>query len=53
LFTFLRNLIIVVIAATIGAGSASAEIAVEVYTFTGQCTDCTGTATGAIILLAG
>jgi hypothetical protein len=53
LFTFFRNLTVLVIAATIGAASASAEIAVEVYTFTGQCTDCTGTGTGTLILLAG
>jgi PEP-CTERM motif len=38
---------------TIGAASASATIAVEVYTFTGLCTDCTGTGTGTLILLAG
>jgi hypothetical protein len=53
LFTFLRNLTVLAIAATIGAASASADIAVEVYTFTGQCTDCTGTGTGTLILLAG
>lgn len=39
--------------ATLGTASASAEIAVEAFTFTGQCTDCTGTGTGTLILLAG
>jgi hypothetical protein len=40
--------------AALGAASASAEIAVKVYKFTGQCsTDCTGTSTGTLILLAG
>jgi len=53
LFTFLRALTVVVSLATIGAVSASAEIAVEVYSFTGQCTDCTGTGTGTLILIAG
>jgi hypothetical protein len=52
LVTFFRNLTVLAIAATLGAASASAEIAVEVYTFTGQCTDCTGTGTGTLILLA-
>jgi len=51
LFTFCRNLIILAIMATIGAVSASATIAVEVFTFTGQCTDCTGTGTGRLILI--
>ena len=50
--TFFRNLTLLAIMATLGAASASAEIAVEVYTFTGQCTDCTGTGTGTLILLA-
>jgi hypothetical protein len=36
--------------AAVGAASTSPEIAVEVYTFTGQRTDCTGT--GWLILLA-
>jgi hypothetical protein len=54
LLTFLRTLTVVASLATIGAASASAEIAVEVYKFTGQCgTDCTGTGTGTLILLAG
>jgi hypothetical protein len=52
LSTFFRNLTLLAIMATLGAASASAEIAVEVYTFTGQCTDCTGTGTGTLILLA-
>jgi hypothetical protein len=39
--------------ATIGTASASAEIAVEVFTFTGQCTDCAGTGTAKLILIAG
>ena len=50
LFTFFRNLTVLAIVVTLGAASASAEIPVEVYTFTGQCTDCTGT--GTLILLA-
>jgi hypothetical protein len=50
---FLKNLIVLAIVATFGAASASADIAVEVFTFTGQCTDCTGTGTGTLILLAG
>lgn len=49
--TFFRNLIVLAIMA-LGAESASADIAVEVYTFTGQCTDCTGTGTGTLILIA-
>lgn len=49
--TFFRNLTILAIGATIGAVSASATIAVEAFTFTGQCSDCTGT--GTLILLAG
>jgi hypothetical protein len=53
LFTFIRNLTVLAIAATIGAASASADIAVEVYTFSGQCTDCTGAGAGTLILLAG
>jgi hypothetical protein len=53
LFTFFRNLTVLAIMATIGAVSASATIAVEAFTFTGQCTDCTGTGTGTLILLAG
>ncbi len=53
LFTLFRNLSILAIAVTIGAAAASATIAVEVYTFTGQCTDCTGSGTGTLILLAG
>lgn len=52
MFSFFRDLAILVIVATIGAASASASVAVEVYTFTGQCTDCTGTGTGTLILLA-
>jgi hypothetical protein len=52
LVTF-RNLTVLAIMATIGAVSASATIAVEAFTFTGQCTDCTGTGTGTLILLAG
>ena len=48
MFTFFRNLTVL----AIGAVSASATIAVQVYTFTGQCTDCTGTGTGTLILLA-
>ena len=52
--TFFRNLTVLTILAAFGAASASAEIAVEVYKFTGQCsTDCTGTGTGTLILLAG
>ena len=38
---------------TIGAASASATIAVQAYTFTGECTDCTGDGTGTLILFAG
>jgi hypothetical protein len=52
LFTFFRNLTVLTMAATIGAASASADIAVQVYTFSGQCTDCTGTGAGTLILLA-
>ncbi len=52
LSTFFRNLTALAIMVTLGAASASAEIAVEVYKFTGQCTDCTGTGTGTLILLA-
>lgn len=52
MFTCFRNLIILAMAITLGAASASAEIAVEVFTFTGQCTDCSGTGTGQLILLA-
>jgi PEP-CTERM motif len=54
LSTFFRNLTVLTIMAALGAASASAEIAVEVYKFTGQCsTDCTGSGTGTLILLAG
>jgi hypothetical protein len=53
LFTFFRNLIVLAILVTIGAASASATIAVQVYTFTGECADCTGDGTGTLILLAG
>ena len=52
LFTFFRNLIFLAVATTLGAASASAEIAVQVYDFTGECTDCTGTGIGTLILLA-
>jgi len=55
LSAFFRNLTalsILSILAILGAASASANIAGEVYTFTGQCTDCTGTGTGTLILLA-
>jgi hypothetical protein len=52
LFSFFRNLTILATMAAVGAVSASASIAVEVYTFTGQCSDCTGTGTGTLILLA-
>jgi hypothetical protein len=52
--TILRNLTVLTILAALGAASASAEIAVDVYKFTGQCsTDCTGSGTGTLILLAG
>lgn len=53
MFTFFRNLTVLAILVTIGAASASATIAVEVFTFTGECTDCTGNGTGTLILLAG
>jgi hypothetical protein len=53
LFTFSRNLIVLAAMVTIGAASASATIALEAFTFTGQCSDCTGTGTGTLILLAG
>jgi hypothetical protein len=48
-----RNLTFVAIAAIVGVSSASATVAVEVFKFTGDCTDCTGTATATLILLAG
>jgi hypothetical protein len=51
LSSFFRILALSILA-TLGAASASANIAVEVYTFTGRCTDCTGTGTGTLILLA-
>jgi hypothetical protein len=52
LFTIFRHLSVLAIAVTIGAASASATIAVEVYTFTGEYTDCTGNGAGTLILLA-
>ncbi len=53
MFTFLRNLTVLAIMITVGATSGWATIAVEVYTFTGTCTDCTGDGTGTLILYAG
>jgi hypothetical protein len=53
LSTCFRNLAVLAIMAILGTASASAEIAIEVFTFTGQCTDCVGTGTGTLILLAG
>ena len=53
LFTFFRNLTVLAILVTIGAASASATIAVQVYTFSGECTDCTGNGSGTLILLGG
>jgi hypothetical protein len=53
MFSFFRNLTVLAIMITVGAASAWATIAVEVYTFTGQCTDCTGAGTGTLILYAG
>ena len=52
MFTFLRNLAFLAIVATVGAASASANIPVEVYSFTGVCTNCSGTGTATLILLA-
>jgi hypothetical protein len=46
-----RNLLLLTIAATFGASSASAIVPVSVFTFTGDCTDCTGTGTATLILL--
>jgi hypothetical protein len=53
LSTFFRNLAVVAFVVTLGTASASADVAVEVFTFTGECTDCSGTGTGTLILLAG
>jgi hypothetical protein len=53
MFTFFKNLTVLAAIVTIGATSASASIAVEAFTFTGKCTDCTGYGTGTLILLAG
>jgi hypothetical protein len=51
LFTFFRNVTVLPILVTIGAVSASAIVPVEVFTFTGVCSDCTGTGIGTLILL--
>jgi DNA-binding beta-propeller fold protein YncE len=53
LSTFFRNLAVLAFVVTLGTASASADVAVEVFTFTGECTDCSGTGTGTLILLAG
>jgi hypothetical protein len=53
LSTFFRNLAVLAFVVTLGTASASAEVAIEVFTFTGECTDCSGTGTGTLILLAG
>jgi PEP-CTERM motif-containing protein len=53
LFTFFRNLTVLAILVTIGAASAWALIPVEAFTFTGECTDCTGNGTATLILLGG
>ena len=47
-----RNLTFVAIATIVGVSSASALVPVEVFEFTGDCTDCTGTGTARLILLA-
>jgi len=48
-----KHLPMLAIAIMLGAGSARATIAVEVFSFTGNCMDCTGTGTAELILLAG
>jgi hypothetical protein len=53
LSTFFRNLAVLAFVATLGTATASAEIAIEPFTFTGECTDCTGTGTGTLFLIAG
>jgi PEP-CTERM motif len=53
LSTFFRNLAVLAFVVTLGTASASAEVAIEAFTFTGQCTDCTGTASGTLFLLGG
>jgi hypothetical protein len=53
LSTFFRNLAVLAFVVTLGTASASAEVAIEAFTFTGECTDCTGTASGTLFLLGG
>jgi hypothetical protein len=48
-----KHLPMLAIAVILGAGSAKATIAVEVFTFTGDCADCTGTGMAELILLGG
>jgi hypothetical protein len=53
LFHHFKSLIFAASVLTFGAASASATIAVQAYTFTGDCTDCTGSGTATLILLDG
>lgn len=53
MFKLFRSLTFIAVAAVACASSASAIIAVQVFTFNGECTDCTGTGTATLILQAG
>ncbi len=49
----LRTLVVTLAGMVLLAPPAQATIAIEVFDFTGVCTDCTGNATATLILLAG